>query len=319
MDAPRCRVPAGSALQAGDGPHPQRRCRVADDGPCNPLDGGGVGLQAIPDAPDWFRLTHTACHLPSPSPRLKGVPESRFEPVPYVRIKHPEWSQNATIYQINTRQFTPEGTFRAAEAHLPRLKELGVDILWLMPIHPIGEKNRKGTLGSPYSVQDYYGVNPEFGTLEDFKHFVDSRARPGPARHPRLGGQPHRLGQPPGRASTRSGTRATGRATSAPRPGGTGPTSSTSTTIARALRQYMTEAMKYWVREADIDGYRCDVAGFVPTDFWENGARGAGRHQAGLHAGRVGIARPARRGLRHDLRLELVRRHAPDLPRARPT
>jgi glycosidase len=92
--------------------------------------------------------------------------------VPEVKLEHPEWSKNASIYQINLRQFTVEGTFRAAEAHLPRLKALGVDILWLMPIHEIGIKNRKGTLGSPYSVKDYYSVNPEFGNLEDLKHFV---------------------------------------------------------------------------------------------------------------------------------------------------
>ena len=95
-----------------------------------------------------------------------------YQPVPYVKLKHPEWSKNASIYEINTRQFTPEGTFRAAEQQLPRLKDLGVEILWLMPINPIGVKNRKGTLGSPYAVQDYLKVNPEFGTLDDLKHFV---------------------------------------------------------------------------------------------------------------------------------------------------
>ena len=95
-----------------------------------------------------------------------------YQPQPYVKLKHPEWSKNATIYQINTRQFTPEGTFRAAEAQLARLQDLGADILWLMPIHPIGEKNRKGGLGSPYAVRDYYGVNPEFGTFEDLKHLT---------------------------------------------------------------------------------------------------------------------------------------------------
>src|SRR5208283_7284 len=95
-----------------------------------------------------------------------------YQPVPYVRIRHPEWTKNATIYQINLRQFTAEGTLRAAERHLPRLKALNVDIVWLMPIHEIGEKNRKGSLGSPYAVRDYYSVNHEFGTLEDLKHFV---------------------------------------------------------------------------------------------------------------------------------------------------
>ena len=89
-------------------------------------------------------------------------------------LAHPEWARNAVLYQINTRQFTAEGTFAAAMQELPRLKELGVDILWLMPIHPIGAEHRKGTLGSPYSVQDYYAVNPELGTEEDFRAFVDA-------------------------------------------------------------------------------------------------------------------------------------------------
>ena len=97
-----------------------------------------------------------------------------YAPRPAVELTHPEWSRSATIYQINQRHFTPEGTFRAAEAHLPRIRELGIDIVWLMPVHPIGEENRKGVLGSPYAVKDYLGVNPEFGTLEDLRHFVDT-------------------------------------------------------------------------------------------------------------------------------------------------
>ena len=97
-----------------------------------------------------------------------------YQPTPYVRIEHPEWTRSATIYELNTRQFTPEGTFAAAMAHLPRLKRLGVDIIWLMPIHEIGRVNRKGSLGSPYSVKDYYSVNPEFGSLDDLKRFVNA-------------------------------------------------------------------------------------------------------------------------------------------------
>lgn len=81
-----------------------------------------------------------------------------YQPIPPVRLTHPEWSRNAVIYQINTRQFTPEGTFKAAEAHLPRLKEFGADILWLMPINAIGFKNRKGSLGSPYALSLPYIV-----------------------------------------------------------------------------------------------------------------------------------------------------------------
>jgi len=87
-------------------------------------------------------------------------------------VVHPEWSKNAVIYEVNIRQFTPEGTFNAFAAHLPRLKDLGVDILWLMPINPIGIKNRKEPLGSYYSVRDYKDVNPEFGNLDDFKNLL---------------------------------------------------------------------------------------------------------------------------------------------------
>ena len=86
---------------------------------------------------------------------------------------HLDWSKNAVIYEVNVRQFTPEGTFAAFEEHLPRLSEMGVDILWLMPIHPVGEKNRKGGLGSYYSVKDYKAVNPEFGDMNNFVNLVN--------------------------------------------------------------------------------------------------------------------------------------------------
>jgi 1,4-alpha-glucan branching enzyme len=97
-----------------------------------------------------------------------------YSPKKLVTITHPKWCKNAVMYQINIRQFTPQGTFNAALTHLPRLKELGVDIIYLMPINPIGLKNRKGSLGSPYAVQDYWGVNPEFGNIDDFKAFVQA-------------------------------------------------------------------------------------------------------------------------------------------------
>ena len=84
-------------------------------------------------------------------------------PQPYIQVEHPAWTRDAAIYELNVRQFTPAGTFAAAQSQLPRLAALGVRILWLMPIHEIGEKNRKGSLGSPYAVRDYYSVNPEFG------------------------------------------------------------------------------------------------------------------------------------------------------------
>lgn len=92
---------------------------------------------------------------------------------------HPDWSYSAVIYEMNMRQYTPEGTFAAAQAELPRLKELGVDVLWLMPIYPIGVKERKGTLGSYYAISDYCAVNPEFGSMKDFEDFLSAAHKAG--------------------------------------------------------------------------------------------------------------------------------------------
>ena len=195
-----------------------------------------------------------------------------YTPKPYVELQHADWAKDAVIYQINTRQFTPEGTFKAAQEQLPRLADLGVDILWLMPIHPIGEKNRKGSLGSPYSVQDYYGVNPEFGTLADFKAFVaaahaadmkviiDSVANHSAWDNPLVEEHPEWY--------------------DTDWKGDFHPTPWTDWADIidfdysnPELRKYMTEALVYWVRDVGIDGYRCDVAGFVPLDFWEEARR----------------------------------------------
>ena len=115
-----------------------------------------------------FFITILSCNQKS-----KSTISDPYQPKEYVNLMHPEWSKNASIYQLNTRQFSEEGTFKAAQTQLPRLKDLGVDIIWFMPIHAIGEKNRKGNLGSPYAVKDYYSVNPEFGTLQDLKDFVN--------------------------------------------------------------------------------------------------------------------------------------------------
>ena len=198
---------------------------------------------------------------------MENVP-LRYRPRTDVRVRHPQWTQNAVIYQINTRQFTDEGTFRAAEAHLPRLRELGVSILWLMPVHPIGEENRKGSLGSPYAVRDYYGVNPEFGTIEDLRHFVDSAHEHGlkvildwVANHTAWD-NPLVEEHPDWYARDRRGA-------VRPTPWWDWDDIVDLDYSSPALRQYMTEAMVHWVRVADVDGFRCDVAGFVPNDFWE--------------------------------------------------
>jgi glycosidase len=211
----------------------------------------------------------TGCANPRSTVTPTPTQSNPYQPMPYVKLKHPDWSKNAVIYQINTRQFTPEGTFRAAEKQLPRLKDLGVDILWLMPINKIGVKNRKGTLGSPYSVQDYRSVNPEFGTLDDLRHFVDAAHQLGMyvildwvANHTSwdnvLVSQ-----HPEWYARDWKGD-------FTPTPWWNWSDIIDLDYSHEGLRKYMTDALKYWVMEANIDGYRCDVAGFVPLDFWNN-------------------------------------------------
>ncbi len=173
----------------------------------------------------------------------------------------------AVIYEVNIRQYTPEGTFRAFEKHLPRLKQLGVDVIWLMPIYPIGEKNRKGTLGSYYSVKDYYGVNPEYGTKQDLKHLIDQAHENGMlvildwvANHTAWD-NPWVKKHPDWYVHN---------------PDGTLHSPFDWTDVVKLdynnmqMRKAMINAMKYWVENFDIDGFRCDVAGEVPTDFWDS-------------------------------------------------
>ena len=186
-------------------------------------------------------------------------------------VKHPAWANNATIYQVNVRQFTPEGTFRAAEAHLDRLQKMGVGILWLMPINPIGLSHRKGTLGSAYSVRDYRAVNPDLGTLADLKHFVAEAHRRDMrvildwvANHSAWDNELTRT-HPDWYLRDAQGNF---------RP----PVADWQDVIdfdysKSELRQYMTGSMTYWVKEADLDGFRADVAGLVPTDFWNDTRR----------------------------------------------
>jgi len=104
----------------------------------------------------------------TPAAAAAAVPAPGAAPVSH----HPDWSKSAVIYEVNIRQYTPAGTFAAFTKALPRLKDLGVDILWIMPVQPIGKLNRKGTLGSYYSISNYTAVNPEFGNIDDFKAMV---------------------------------------------------------------------------------------------------------------------------------------------------
>ena len=181
------------------------------------------------------------------------------------QVKHPDWSINANIYEVNIRQYTQEGTFKAFEAHLPRLKEMGVDILWLMPVFPIGEEKRKGGLGSYYAVKDYQMVNPEFGSMEDFKTLVDKAHEMGfkvildwVANHSAWDNQMV-YDHPDWYTKDSIGNMVS-------------PFDWTDVADLNydneGLRDYMIESLRFWVKEYDVDGYRCDVAGMVPTDFW---------------------------------------------------
>ena len=179
---------------------------------------------------------------------------------------HPCFAYDATIYELNTRQFTPEGTFQAAEQELPRLKDLGVDIIWIMPIQPIGELERKGSLGSYYAIKDYCAFNPEFGTRADFASFLNKA---------------HELGikvildwvanhTAPDHAWTQND--------------GWHMRDSLGKLVVnydwydiaelnydnQDMRAAMKQAMHWWMDSIGIDGFRCDVAMEIPTDFWND-------------------------------------------------
>jgi glycosidase len=186
--------------------------------------------------------------------------------LPPSEIVNPDWSKNANIYEVNVRQYTQEGTFKAFENHLPRLKEMGVDILWFMPIHPIGEKNRKGTLGSYYSIRDYKAVNPEFGTMEDFQSLVKNAHDMGfkvildwVANHTSWD---HAWVEQHPEFYTKDSL---GNMVS---PYDWSDVADLNYDVPQVWDS-MSDALRFWVTEANIDGYRCDVAGMVPTGFWE--------------------------------------------------
>jgi alpha-amylase len=176
-----------------------------------------------------------------------------------------EWIKSSNIYEVNLRQYTPEGTINAFADHLPRLKEMGVDVIWLMPVHPIGIKNRKDSLGSYYSIRDYKAVNPEFGTLDDFKKLVAEAHRQGMkliidwvANHTswdnvRMKDHPeyyHKNDKGEIHAPFDWAD------------------------VAQldhqntAQQDAMINAMKFWVTETGLDGFRCDMAHLCPAPFW---------------------------------------------------
>jgi len=182
-------------------------------------------------------------------------------------LRSAEWVRDAVIYSVYLRSFSPEGTLAGLQRRIPELKKLGVTVLWLMPVHPVGAKNRKGTLGSPYAVRDYYAINPEFGTLADFKRLLGAVHRAGMkliidlvANHTSWDSK--LLAEHP-----EWFTHNARGAVIAPNADWTDVADLDYS--APGLRQYMIEMMAWWVRDVGIDGFRCDVAELVPTDFWE--------------------------------------------------
>ncbi|MBN2892609.1 MAG: alpha-amylase [Bacteroidales bacterium] len=174
--------------------------------------------------------------------------------------------KKSVIYEVNLRQYTPEGTINAFIEHIPRLADMGIGILWIMPIQPIGKKNRKGTLGSYYSISNYIAVNPEFGTEKDFARLVEVTHEFGMllildwvANHTSwdnvwIDAHPDWYTQD--------------------KAGNILPPNKDWTDVAdlnyknKKMRVEMINSMKYWIENFDVDGFRCDMAMLVPTDFW---------------------------------------------------
>lgn len=186
-----------------------------------------------------------------------------------VKIEKPlAWTRSASIYEVNIRQFTPEGTINAFAKHMPRLKEMGVDILWLMPIFPISEKERKGSMGSYYAVADYRAVNPEFGTMDDLKNLVNKAHEMG--MHVILDWVANHTGWDNVIMEDHKDWYSQNAKGEIIIPEGTDWTDTADLNYDNNdMREYMIGSLKYWIENADVDGFRCDVAGKVPTDFWE--------------------------------------------------
>lgn len=183
---------------------------------------------------------------------------------------HPSWSYQSNIYEVNLRQYSREGTFKAFEKHLPRLKNMGVEILWFMPVTPIGIEGRKMTradLGSYYAVRNYKAVNKEFGTMNDWKALVKRAHKMGfkvitdwVANHSSPD-NPWVKKHNDFYVKDKNGTII---------PANPDWTDTRKLNFDnRELRDSMIDAMKFWLKETNIDGFRCDVAGDVPTDFWK--------------------------------------------------
>ncbi len=196
-----------------------------------------------------------------------GIERNYFDFSQIEGTQVPDWLQGRIIYEIYVRAFSPEGTFSAVQKKLPELKALGVDILWFMPIFPIGQKSRKGSRGCPYAIRDYFTVNPEYGTEADFKDLVRQAHQFGMRvlidMVPNHVAPDYRyLEQLPDlitRDEQGRPTRKIKEWTDVVDLDYTNP----------RTREHMAKVMRFWIEEYDVDGYRCDVAGMVPLSFWE--------------------------------------------------
>lgn len=177
----------------------------------------------------------------------------------------PAWVRNAVVYELNVRSFSQAGTLNAVTERLPELRQLGVTVVWLMPVHPVGQLKRKGTVGSPYAVRDYRTINPAYGTPEDFRRLVRDAHRLGLKVIIDLVANHTAWDNPLIRTPAFYRRDSLGRIVS--------PYDWSDVAALDygnpAVRAYMTDVMEYWVREYDLDGFRADVAWLVPVDFWE--------------------------------------------------
>ena len=178
----------------------------------------------------------------------------------------PDWLRSSVVYEIFPRDFSREGDLNAITARLDELNDLGVNILWLMPIHPIGQEKRKGTLGSPFSVRDFYAINPDYGTTNDFRRLIQEA-------HQR--GMKVVMDIVAGQTSWDSVLMKHPDFYLHDTNGAIIPPDPAWTDVAGLnyanpeVRRYMINMMKYWLQDYGVDGFRCDVAPNVPLDFWE--------------------------------------------------
>ena len=188
-------------------------------------------------------------------------------PIPAAR-QSPDWLRDGVIYEVFPRAFSADGNFKGIIPQLDRLKDLGVNVLWLMPIHPVGKLKAKGTLGSPYAVRDYDAINPEYGTGEDLKQLIAAAHKRGMkvfidivANH--TSWDSNLISQHPDWYTHDAAGKIV-------------PPNPDWVDVADldysnpALRQYMSGMLVRWLRDYGLDGFRCDYASGVPTDFWES-------------------------------------------------